>query len=405
MITTAIVFDHRGRTKNGSEGPLEVRVTQDRHPYYINTGVRVKKSQWAFDKVVRHPQANELNERLSILVGKIMQSVNDKLKDGQEVDVAAIKREVWDVSAGSELIDWLGEEIDRLYIEAGTHKHYKTLVKRLKQWGGMHSWGDATADNVIAFDVWLRTVKYNGLPLSDAGRHNYHKNLKHLLNRAAMLGKIQSNPYGKLRGRFKRGDVENTEYLTDEEVAKIMRLQPTPGTMMDMAKDLFVFQLWTGLAYQDAQAFDFSRYKKIDGKWRLTAKRIKTGEPFVSQLLPPAVAVLEKYGMNTPKIINAVYNRELRDIGISCGIRTRLHSHIARHTFATYMLRHGVPLQNVSRMLGHTNIKQTLRYAKVLAEDIHEDYARISNLLTQQQNNHEEDKPVIADGLDDAIGV
>jgi integrase len=196
-----------------------------------------------------------------------------------------------------------------------------------------------------------------------------------------MLGKIQSNPYFKLHGKFRRGTVENTEYLTDEEVQRIMKLEPTPGSMMEQARDLFVFQCWTGLAYQDAQAFDFTRYKKVDGEWRLTASRIKTGEPFVSQLLPPAVDVLKKYNMQTPKIVNAVYNRELHSIGMACGIHTRLHSHIARHTFATYMLRHGVPLQNVSRMLGHTNIKQTLRYAKVLAEDVHSDFARIAELL------------------------
>ena len=399
MITTAIVFDHRGRTKPGAEGPLEVRITQDRHPYYINTGVRVRKRQWAFDKVVNHPQANELNERLSIMVSKIMQAVNERLKNGQDVDVSAIKREVWSGGNSAELLDWLTDEIERLDVAHGTYEHYRTLVQRMKEWDGMRTWADVTADNVVSFDVWLRSRVYRSLRLSEAARHNYHRYLKHMLNRAEMLGKIPANPYAKLRGRFKRGNHENTEYLTDAEVGRVMKLQPSPGSMMEMAKDLFVFQLWTGLAYQDTQAFDFSRYKLVDGQWRLTASRIKTGEPFVSQLLPPAVAVLEKYGMNTPKIVNAVYNRELHDIGIACGIKTRLHSHIARHTFATYMLRHGVPLQNVSRMLGHTNIKQTLRYAKVLAEDVHADFARISNLLTNIPNNEEDNAVAVGDGV------
>lgn len=399
MITTAIVFDHRGRTKPGAEGPLEVRITQDRHPFYINTGVRVKKRQWALDKVVHHPHANELNERLGIMVAKIMQAVNERLKNGQDVDVAAIKREVWSGGSSAELLDWLTDEIERLDVAHGTYKHYRTLVKRMKEWNGMRTWADVTADNVVSFDVWLRSRVYRSLHLSEAGRHNYHRYLKHLLNRAEMLGKIPANPYEKLRGRFKRGDNENTEYLTDAEVARVMKLEPSPGSMMEKAKDLFVFQLWTGLAYQDTQAFDFSRYKLVDGQWRLTASRIKTGEPFVSQLLPPTVAVLEKYGMDTPKIVNAVYNRELHDIGIACGIKTRLHSHIARHTFATYMLRHGVPLQHVSRMLGHTNIKQTLRYAKVLAEDVHAHYARISNLLTNIPNNEEDTGVAVGDGV------
>ena len=385
MITTAIVFDHRGRVKKGEEGPLEVRITIARKPYYINTGVRVRAKQWAYERVVNHSQANELNERLSVIVCKIMQSVNERIKKGQDIDVAAIRREVWQAGSSSDFMEWIDAEIARLDIEPGTLKHYKSLSKRLREWEEMRSWSDVTADNIIAFDVWLRSRIYKSLKLSDSGRWNYHKNLKHLLNRAEALDKLAANPYNKLKGKFKRGDKENTEYLTEEEVKKIMDFSPTPGSIMEMSKDLFVFQLWTGLAYQDAEAFDFSKYKKINGKWRLTAKRIKTGEPFVSQLLPPAVAVLEKYGMETPKIINAVYNRSLHDIGIACGITTKLHSHLARHTFATYMLRNGVKLENVSRMLGHSNIKQTMRYAKVLAESVHDDFDMIDKKISKKK--------------------
>ena len=381
MITTSIVFDHRGRVKAGNEGPLEVRVTVNRKPYYINTGVRVRERQWAFDKVINHPHANELNDRLGVLVGKIMQAVNERLADGREIKVAEIRSEIWQGVGSYDFLSWIDEEIERLDIKHGTLKRYKTLSKRLHEFGEMRTWKDVTVEKIKAFDVWLRGRAYRSLHLSDAGRHNYHRTLRHLLYNAELYGKIPFNPYSRLRGKFKRGDHPTTEYLTDDEVAKIMNFMPTPGSVMEQAKDLFVFQLWTGLAYQDTQSFDFSKYKKVGGKWRLTAQRIKTGEPYVSQLLQPAVEVLEKYGMNTPKIVNAVYNRELHAIGIACGISTRLHSHLARHTFATYMLRHGVKLENVSRMLGHTNIRQTLRYAKVLAEDVHRDFEKIEEQL------------------------
>lgn len=381
MITTSIVFDHRKRVKAGKEGPLEVRVTVNRKPYYINTGVRVRERQWAFDKVINHPHANELNDRLGVLVAKIMQAVNERLADGREIKVAEIRSEIWQGVGSYDFISWIDEEIERLDIKHGTLKRYKTLSKRLHEFGEMRTWKDVTVEKITAFDVWLRSRVYRSLHLSDAGRHNYHRTLRHLLYNAELYGKIPYNPYSRLRGKFKRGDHPTTEYLTDDEVAKIMNFMPTPGSVMEQAKDLFVFQLWTGLAYQDTQSFDFSKYKKVGGKWRLTAQRIKTGEPYVSQLLQPAVEVLEKYNMNTPKIVNAVYNRELHAIGIACGISTRLHSHLARHTFATYMLRHGVKLENVSRMLGHTNIRQTLRYAKVLAEDVHRDFEKIEEQL------------------------
>jgi len=381
MITTSIVFDHRKRVKAGAEGPLEVRVTINRKPYYINTGVRVRERQWAFDKVINHPHSNELNDRLGVLVGKVMQAVNERLKDGREIKVAEIRQEIWQGVGSYDFLSWVDEEIARLDIKHGTLKRYRTLSKRLHEYGEIRTWKDVTVESITAFDVWLRGRVYRSLHLSDAGRHNYHRTLRHLLYNAELYGKIPFNPYSRLRGKFKRGDHPTTEYLTDDEVAKIMKFEPTKGSIMEQAKDLFVFQLWTGLSYQDTQAFDFSKYKKVSGKWRLTAQRIKTGEPYVSQLLQPAVEVLEKYGMNTPKLINAVYNKELHAIGIACGISTRLHSHLARHTFATYMLRHGVKLENVSRMLGHTNIRQTLRYAKVLAEDVHRDFEKIEEQL------------------------
>jgi site-specific recombinase XerD len=66
---------------------------------------------------------------------------------------------------------------------------------------------------------------------------------------------------------------------------------------------------------------------------------------------------------------------------MAAGISTPLHSHLARHTFATYMLRNGVRIEHVSRMLGHTNITQTQRYAKVLAESLHEDFSRIARQM------------------------
>lgn len=395
MITTAIVFDHRGRTKKGAEGPLEVRVTIDRHPYYINTGVRVCERQWQFDKVVRHPQADKLNERLGILLGRIMDKVNYALDNDNEIDVAHIRREIWETASEKTLIEWLRNEVTLMSVADGTRKHYKTLVKRMQDYGGMSSWQDVTVENIYKWDAWLHTLEGNNGKITQSGVWNYHRYLKCLLNRAVRCGKLASNPYILLRGEFSRGDSENTEYLTEDEMRKILEFSPTPGTWMERVKDLFVFQMYTGLAYSDAQAFDIGKYKcvnvrdKITGKitkqWRIIGNRIKTGEPYVNQLLPPAVEVLEKYDMQVPKIVNAVYNRELKTIGKALGITMPLHSHLARHTFATWMLRNGAKIENVSKMLGHSNIRTTQRYAKVLAESVHDDFNKIEQLLIKKK--------------------
>jgi integrase len=122
-------------------------------------------------------------------------------------------------------------------------------------------------------------------------------------------------------------------------------------------------------------------YRWDGAMWRHNGERIKTGVPFVSSLLPPAVRVLEKYGMRVPMMDNADYNHCLKVLGPMAGIKIKMHSHLARHTFATYMLRNGAKIENVSRMLGHTNITQTQRYAKVLAESVHDDFDRVAEKI------------------------
>ena len=85
--------------------------------------------------------------------------------------------------------------------------------------------------------------------------------------------------------------------------------------------------------------------------------------------------------ITSEKINNADYNKHLKALGQIAGIKTRLHSHLARHTFATWMLRNGASIENVSKMLGHTNITQTQRYAKVLAQSVHDDFDKVAEKL------------------------
>ena len=392
-ITTTIIFDHRGRVKDGAKGQLEIRITHDRKNIYIGTGVRIHKSEWVAGRIVGVIGAKSLNDRLEIIYQKVNDEVNACEREGREINSDDIRKKVWQiVEANSNeptFLNWVAEQIPLLKIKAATKKHYITLQSRLDEYGKMQRWQDITIENIVMFDAWLHALRPSsdgavafgrlGEGLSDAAIYNYHKCLKALLRRADMFGKIERNPYERLRGQFNRGDRENVEYLTKEEMQTIMKLELSEGSLLAQCRDLFVFQMWTGLSYSDAQAFDISQYKNVNGKWLNVGERIKTGVPYISQLLPPVVDVLEKYDWKTPKIENHVYNRMLKAIGAMAGIETKLHSHLARHSFATYMLSNGTRIENVGKMLGQSNIKTTQRYAKVLAKDVHEDFDKIAN--------------------------
>lgn len=401
MITKKLVFDHRGRTKEKNEGPIELRVTANSKPFYINTGVRVRSDQFNGERVVNHRDARLLNERLKDVVLKIETAVNECIRNGLTIDVSQIKRQAYNVEEKAKhnetaMIDWIDEQIPQLNIKSGTRERYCVTARRMREYGGLMRWEDLTVENIYKWNSWLHKIKKpmsngdvqsgrDGVYIGESAVYNYHRTLRSLLSRAVKLGVIEANVYDRVRGEFRKGIKENVEYLTEDEIAAIESLRPLDGTQMAMARDLFVFQMYTGLSYSDAQAFDIRDYKKVDGKWVNVGERIKTGVSYVSVLLPQAVEVLERYGMQVPKVNNIQYNSSLKVIQQALGIRTKLHSHLARHTFATRALRLGAKIENVSRMLGHTNITQTQRYAKVLAQSVHDDF----ELINEKLNNNE----------------
>lgn len=391
MITTKIIYDRKKKAKTEGTGTIEVRVTVARRAYYISTGVRVREREWKAGMIVNRPDAPVLNERLAIIYEIVDREANRCIRNGESVNADALKAKVWPVKeAASEepkFMEWVERQVEQLTVAYGTRKQYRTLVTRLHEFGEMQRWQDVTAENICAFDAWLHhRQKKDGSVLIDSAVFKYHRSLKALLNRAVTFSKIERNPYELLRGKFKRGDRENVEYLTENEMQAIEQLEIPDDDLLRQSRDLFVFQMYTGLAYSDAEAFDIAQYRKDGDTYTRIGERIKTGVAYVSQLLPPAIRVLEKYDMKTPQIENHIYNRALKAIGISAGIKIPLHSHLARHTFATWILRNGAKIENVSRMLGHTNIRQTQRYAKVMAESVHEEFAKVAEKLQNKSN-------------------
>jgi len=400
MIKISLIHDHRRRTKKGEEGPIDVRLWVNSKYYYINTGVRVKKSRLVGNAVRDDETSNNadmLNERLTTIVGLVEKEVNKCLEEKRPLDVADIRRKIWDVAAvdddGKEptMVNWIKEYVRTANMSTSTKKRYGTVCNKLLAYGKLTRWEHLSVDRIYAFDVWLRAqpipltknqIKTGCEPsyIGDSAAYSYHKCLMSAVNKAMTLGVVSANPYDRMKGVFKRGKRDVIEYLTEDQMQKVLALTPVPGSQAAMARDLFVFQMFTGLSYSDTQVFDISQYNKVDGRWVYVGQRIKTGVPYISQLLPPAVDVLERNGWRVPRMNNQRYNQMLKAIGMCIGI-ANLHSHMGRHTFATYMLANGAKIENVSKMLGHTTVKQTEQYAQVLAESVRGDFDKVAKKI------------------------
>ena len=242
---------------------------------------------------------------------------------------------------------------------------------------------------VTDFEHYLRTKE----KLQNNTAHKYITNLKKIMNMSVGLDWIPSNPFNQFKCTYSNPD---REILTQDELDKIKNKDISIARLSEV-RDVFVFCCYTGFAY--SEIFKFERNAMtigIDGEYWLSTHREKTGTRESVPLLPVALEIIRKYqnyeyctkyNKLLPVNTNQRYNAYLKEIADICGIKKRITTHIARHTFATTVtLSNGVPMETVSRMLGHTKLATTQIYAKVLDHKVSEDMKMLRAKLEKPVN-------------------
>jgi integrase len=211
-------------------------------------------------------------------------------------------------------------------------------------------------------------------------RVQVHKELWEDYTHCLASGWITVNPFLNYKIKIKKVD---RPFLSKEEL-EMMASKKFVSARLEQVRDIFLFSCYTGLACIDVQTLKRSEIiKGFDGEQWIFTSRQKTDTPSRIPLLPYALGVIDKYrdhpqceGENRllPILSNQKMNAYLKEIADLCGINKDLTFHIARHTFATTVtLLNGVPIESVSKMLGHTNIKTTQHYARILDLKVSED--------------------------------
>jgi len=260
----------------------------------------------------------------------------------------------------------MNEEIDKEKLASGTKARKKVAINAVIRFGRLSSFSQLTPENVKAFDDFLQ----NECARTLVTINNYHKTVRMYTQLAFLLGYIQSDPYKHPLCKFSKGTSKERRPLTEEELIQLRNLDDLP-LKLERARDLFVFCAYTGLSYSDSQIFDFNTMtEKQDGLYFIDGKRVKTGHTFFTPILPPALDVLKKYGYVVPKISNQKANDFLHVIEARMKLNKPMTVHVARHSFATLLMTNDVPVENIARMLGHTNIKTTQIYAHILKTTI-----------------------------------
>ena len=225
-------------------------------------------------------------------------------------------------------------------------------------------------------------------PLNNNGVMKHFVRLKKMVNLAIRLEWISKDPFANYKIKILK---VNREHLSEIELSTIEK-KDFPIERLDMVRDIFVFCCYTGLTYVDViHLTPDNIVEAADGEVWVRTCRQKTDIPVNTPLLPKAEEILKKYKGNLrasvsntifPVISNQKVNSYLKEIADLCGIKRNITFHLARHTFATTVtLSNGVPIETVSKMLGHTKIATTQIYAKVLEKKISEDMAALKRRL------------------------
>jgi site-specific recombinase XerD len=231
---------------------------------------------------------------------------------------------------------------------------------------------------ITDFEYYLKTTR----KCAHNSAIKYITNFKKIIRIAHANNWIDKDPFLHWKGRLK---IVEREFLTEEEIQRIIDLN-LKIERLDQVRDIFIFCCFTGLAYADVKKLTkHDIVIGVDGEQWVKTRRTKTDTRSNIPILPIAETLIKKYkddpflqdkDLVLPVLSNQKMNAYIKEIADLCGITKNLTFHLARHTFATTVtLTNGVPIESVSKMLGHTNLKTTQHYAKILDMKVGKDMA------------------------------
>lgn len=393
-------------TKSNSSGllPIYVRLTIDGKRLEYSTKKFIDASKWSKDlgrMKGNSEEARSINSLLDFTRNRINEIHFELLKESKTIQIDEFKNKLLGIKERELLLIPIFEEHNRkikeligLEYAAGTYERYETSLKHTKDFLYWKYNVQDIAINKIdhafitEYEFYLRSER----KCANNTAVKYIKNFHKVINQCLANGWLDRDPFANYKSKVKE---VIREFLDEKEIEDLIN-KDFGIDRLEVVRDIFIFSCFTGLAYVDVQQLSQDNIALgMDGEKWIFKNRQKTDTTSKIPLLPVAMEILKKYEhhplcVNKNKLLpifsNQRMNAYLKEIATLCGIKKELTFHIARHTFATTItLTNGVPIETVSKMLGHTNLKTTQHYAKILDKKISEDMMLLKTKLAQNQ--------------------
>ncbi|MBW8332094.1 MAG: site-specific integrase [Prolixibacteraceae bacterium] len=390
----------RSKENKAGEVPIYLRITVNGQRAEISTNRKVEVSKWDSDTQRvkgRSESARILNDCLDNLQNRLNRDYNSLSEKGEEITASGLRDTLIGKNVKKYFLVQVFEMNNALIKQEEGQKYtrstidqYTTTLVRLKIFLNQeYACNDIALSNldllfIRRFEIFLKTnyeIGYNTVM-------KHLKQLKKVIHFAMLIGYMERDPFFQHKTASKE---VSRGYLSADDLSKIenhvFRIK-----RLDQVRDVFIFVCYTGLAYSDLKLLSRESISKgIDGKNWLIYHREKTGIRASIPLLSKALAIIEKYDEDPecqtgnkllPIKSNQKLNSYLSEIAELCEIDKHITMHLGRHTFATTVtLTNGVPIETVSKMLGHTSIKTTQIYSKVVDTKISNDMEQLETTL------------------------
>lgn len=402
MENVTILMYLKGRLNSKGERQIYLRITVDGKRKEKSLNRSVKSSNWNASKQ-RVKGSSEsvriLNEYLNSEINKIYSIRQELIHRNVRVTVESLINKYSGVDEKKHMLLEIFKNENKKnknILTTGTMKKYNSLLKHVEEFLKFQykltdiDIKDVDFQFVNNFDYYLRTEKNVG----NNTTVKYVVTLKKIVKTALNNSWISKDPF--LNYKVKKEKVE-TRYLTMDEIQTIYKKEISIPRL-EMVRDVFIFCCYTGLAYIDALRLESNNITLgIDKSLWIAINRQKTNTISNIPILPIAQEIIDKYKnhpvvLNSGKLLpvpsNQKMNAYLKEIGDICGVKMQLTSHLARHSFAcTITLSNGVPIETISKMMGHSNLNITSHYAKVLKSKISTDMANLKEKLKESKDD------------------
>lgn len=400
--TFSILFWVYGKRAVNNKANIYIRVTLNGKRVNISLKKKINISTW--DEKLQRANGTDKDSRiLNLYLNEVQSKVYRIYEDFKREEVTFTSQMVKAKFLGEDKTRFSFQELIDYYNEKMQHKLHKNTMGQYKTSQRYmiefilkeYKLTDIPLSNleysfIIGFEDFLRSYlpKSGQSKIGNNTAMKHIKRLRRMVTLAYRMKWMGRDPFVNFKMKIEK---KERSFLTDFELLSIEDLSSSIERLM-VVKDLFVFSCYTGISYADiVQLTENNIVIGIDGSPWIMAKRVKTGSPFKIPLLPKAANLIDKYKNHyrtndasnlLPKLSNQKLNSYLKEIADLCGIKKNLTFHMARHTFATTVtLSNGVPIETVSKLLGHTKLSTTQIYARVVERKVSEDMALLKSKI------------------------